>query len=151
MIFVNQVKRRKGAFMKRLTHFLLTSTLLLSVSVLAAIPTLKENMGALGKLSKAISQTVNDPSKNAASAAQADQMVKLFVAVRDQVPDTITQLPPDRRPAAIAEYKSIIQREIDGATALAAAFRANDNVRASTILHEMLNDRQTGHEKFKAR
>ncbi|MGZ3688322.1 MAG: hypothetical protein ACXVBW_08485, partial [Bdellovibrionota bacterium] len=55
----------------------------------APILSLGDNMKKIAGLVKAIAGAVNDTSKNAASAAEADQLAAVFGAVLNQVPDSI--------------------------------------------------------------
>ena len=50
--------------------------------------------------------------------------------------------------AAIVEFQATMQKEIDGATALAAAFNAGDNATAGQIVLSMTTTKKDGHKKF---
>ena len=112
--------------------------------------TLKQNMKALNGFFKQISADVNDPSKNAKSAEAADQMIKFYSPILDQVPDAVAQMPAPEREAALAEYKRIIQQQSKDATALKEAFLANDNAGAATLIQRMNADKKDGHAKFRS-
>jgi hypothetical protein len=109
---------------------------------------LKGNMKQIKHLFKRVVAAVNDPSKNTQSAADAASLVALFSTVEDQVPDTISSLPAAEQPAALADYKSLIQKEVEAATALEHAFESGDNAAAALILKEMDDVRRDGHEKY---
>jgi len=137
--------------MKRMSAFvMILSSLLLPLCAFAdAPPSLKDNMGAIGKLVKSITLSVNDKTKNAASAAQAKQLELLFTAVLAQEPDTIAQLPQNQQAPALAQFKTLIQQEITDSQRLETAFASSDNATAGTILQSMQDDKKTGHDKFK--
>jgi hypothetical protein len=118
-------------------------------STQAADSSLKDDMSAIGKLVKAITLASSDSSRNSASAAQAKQLVALFTATQSITPDTLAQMPQDQQAAALADYKSLLQREIDAAGELENAFLNNNNASAAAILQEMQKTKSDGHKKYK--
>ena len=102
------------------------------------LPSLKDNMSAIGKAVKAITLAVNDKTQNSASAAQAKKLEQLFTAVLSQEPDKIAQMPADQQAPALAQYKTLIQQEITDSQRLQTAFATNDNASAAAILQDML-------------
>lgn len=121
---------------------------LVLLPALAHAETLQNDMKAIGKLFKGISQTASDSSKNTANAAAADQLIKLFNDVLNQVPDAISKLPAPSQAAAIADYKRLIGLEIAAATELKADFLAGNNSAAAGVIASMNNDKREGHGKF---
>ncbi|MGZ3652084.1 MAG: hypothetical protein ACXVB9_04000 [Bdellovibrionota bacterium] len=136
--------------MNRLPVAVLILNVLLSSNAFAdATPSLKDNMGAIGKLVKSISLAVNDKTKNATSAVQAKQLEQLFTSVLAQEPDSILQLPQNQQAPALAQFKTLIQQEISDCQRLESAFSTDDNASAVTTLQDMQGDKKTGHDKFK--
>jgi hypothetical protein len=109
---------------------------------------LKNNMKQIGTIYKALAVSVKDLSQNAQSAAKAGNLVQLFGLVMQQVPDTISSLAPDQQAAALADFKRMIQIEIDHAMALEKAFESNDNAAALSIITEMGATKKEGHSKY---
>jgi hypothetical protein len=125
--------------------------LALALSISAAhadAPSLKDNMKQIRTHVKALGANVGDASKNVQSAADAKALIELFAAAESQIPDSITALPAAEQAAAVADYKSLIQHEIDLATALEKAFEANDNASAAKILGQMDDTKKEGHQKY---
>jgi len=114
----------------------------------ASAASLKQNMKQIGTLFKAMSTTINDSSKNQDNAKAADQILGLFKLVINQVPDAIEQMPSDQQAAAITDFKSLIQKEIDYTTQLENAFLSNDNAAAAKIYQEMKDTKADGHQKY---
>jgi hypothetical protein len=113
-----------------------------------AAPSLQDNMKSIGTLFKAIVTTMDDRTQNATNATNADKIQALFVAVSNQVPDSINQLSPDQKPAALADFKRLIGEETQFAQSLKAAFLANDNTTAANIVNKMNLDKKEGHTKY---
>lgn len=109
---------------------------------------IKSNMKQIKALYKEISASVNDPSKNAKSAVNAAEIAKHFADAQTQVPETIEDLPAAEQADAIADYKSMIQQEIDYATALQKAFDSGDNPLAAKLLQQMDGVKKEGHMKY---
>lgn len=133
---------------------LLSLVLLFTVPSFAQTPPvdsnpLKAKMAGLGDLFVQIHQNISDPSQNQSSAAAAAQMVVLFTAALNLVPNTISALPADQQAAAIADYSDLIKKEITAATALQTAFLNNDNATAQTAFLQMNQGKRDGHTKFK--
>jgi hypothetical protein len=114
----------------------------------APAASLKDNMKAIGKLYKSVQATVGDRGQNTANAASAGQMATLFTAVAKQVPDSITQLPPNQQKAALADFQRLINAEEKFAESLKAAFAAGDNTAAADIVNKMNLDKKEGHDKY---
>jgi hypothetical protein len=140
--------------MKRIISFhtvFFAMSLFLTVAQADTGPTtlnLGSSMKQIGILVKSISTSINDSSKNSDSASSAEQLVTLFASVQTQVPDFITSLPADQQEAAIADFKSMIQQEIDLSQALDKAFQTNDNAGAALILNKMQELKHQGHSKY---
>jgi hypothetical protein len=133
--------------MKRVLTLL--GILLVAGPVYSATPSLKDNMKQLGGLFHDINATVNDPAHNADNAERASKMQEIFAMVLEQVPDSISELPPEQRDDALAGYKKIIQEELEHAQALQLAFLNGDNRAAADICNHMNLDRKEGHDKYR--
>ncbi len=134
--------------MKHILSTLSLGFLLLSAPAFAD-PSLKDNMGQLGDLYKLISSTLTDPAKAAPNAENAKKMAVILKAVLLQVPDTISELPPEQRDSALASYKKLINDEIAHANDLAAVFSKSDTRTAANILNDINLTKRDGHNKFK--
>ena len=110
--------------------------------------TLKANMDTIKSLVAPLLKNVNDSSQNQTSASQAAQLITVFGAVLSQAPSMIATMPADQQAAALATYKSMIQKEIDDSTALQKALLANDNATASSVLQDMISLKLQGHHLF---
>jgi L-lactate utilization protein LutB len=133
---------------KRTLSVLFLSMAITFAAVQAHAVSIKDNMKQIKNLYKEIAASVNDPSKNAKSAADAAEIAKHFADVQTQVPDTISDLPVEEQADAIADFKSMIQQEIDFATALEKAFDAGDNKLAADLLQKMDAVKKEGHKKY---
>ena len=111
-------------------------------------PTLAQNMDSISALVKTVTKNVSDSTKNTASATSAGQIATLFTTVLSQVPSSISALPANQQAAALSGYQSLIQKEIDDAKALQAAFLSNNNSSASTILQDMNTIKSQGHSTY---
>lgn len=129
----------------------LISTLALVFSIAAAhadTASLKDNMKHIRALVKGITAVVSDPSKNKQSAADAASIANLFMTAEGQVPDSISELPANEQAAALDDYKSMIQHEVDYALSLEKAFETGDNAKAASILQQMDDLKHDGHAKY---
>lgn len=129
----------------------LISTLALVFCIAAAhadTASLKDNMKHIKSLFKGISAAVNDPSKNKQSAADAASIANLFMTVEGQTPESISALPANEQAAALEDYKTMIQHEVDYALSLEKAFENGDNAKAAGILQQMDDLKHEGHEKY---
>ena len=131
------------------TSALLLSSLLSFHAFATTVPSLQDNMKAIGKLVKSITLAVNDKTQNATSAAQSKLLEQLFTAVLAQEPDSIAQLPANQQATALAQYKTLIQQELTDSQRLESAFTTNDNAAAASTLQDMQKDKTTGHNAFK--
>lgn len=111
--------------------------------------TLQQNMKDIGSTFKALATVANDPSQNATSAAQADKILASLQATLNQIPDSISTFPANEQDAALADYKRLIQNEIDLTTKLSASFKANDNATAVSLMTQMNDLKKEGHNKYK--
>lgn len=109
-------------------------------------PTLAQNMQQIGTIFRALK--VATPNQNAQSANQAKQMAALFTAVLSQVPTVISSMPAAQQPAAVSDYQSLIQQEIDLSNQLAQDYLANHNADAAKALTDMGNLKTEGHGKY---
>lgn len=123
-------------------------SMLLALSVSAQAPSLKDTMKEIGSIYKPIVKSAMDASMNARNAEAAGKLIELFKTAQTLLPDLIKHMPADKQSAAIAEFQAILQKEIEGATALQAAFAANDNAGAVKIISEMNSSKKNGHDKF---
>lgn len=123
--------------------------LLVATPALAGTASLKDNMKALAEHYGAIRETVGDRAHNAANAERAKKMAELLRACLALTPDSIAQLPPQQRAAALAEYKKLMAQVATDAEALHAAFQAGDNRAAADLASKMNLGRREGHDKFK--
>lgn len=114
----------------------------------ASAASIKNDMKQIKALYKEISASVNDPSKNAKSAADAAEIAKLFADAQTGTPDTIADLPAEEQADAIADFKSMIQQEIDFAASLQKAFDSGDNKLAADLLQKMDGVKKEGHKKY---
>ena len=113
-----------------------------------AAPTLKENMKSIGGIVKTMVKELPASTNPGSFVANAHQLVVLFTAVKEQIPDTILALPASDQEAAMADYKRLVQLELDGATSLEAALSANSKDDAMKILVQMNGTKKEGHDKF---
>ena len=111
-------------------------------------PTLAGNMDSIYAIVKTITTNANDASKNVASAAAAGQLVTLFTTTLAQAPAMVSTLPATQQAAALSGYQGLIQKEIDDAKALQAAFKTNNNAGAATILQDMNTIKSQGHSAY---
>jgi L-lactate utilization protein LutB len=135
-------------FTKRALSALFMSMAITFAATQAHAVSIKDNMKQIKILYKEISASVNDPSKNAKSAADAAEIAKHFADAQTQVPETISDLPAEEQADAIADYKSMIQQEIDFATALQKAFDSGNNPLAASLLQKMDGVKKDGHKKY---
>lgn len=110
---------------------------------------LKQNMKKIGNLFKTLGSAVSDPTLNAESAQNADQLTALFIEAQSMIPDSIASLSGVEQNAAISDYKSMLQSEADLSKRLSAAFKKNDNNGASALLNQINNLKKDGHNKYK--
>lgn len=106
------------------------------------------DMKQIKVLYKEIAASVSDSTKNAKSAADAAEIAKLFADAQTGTPEAISDLPAAEQADAIADYKSMIQKEIDFATSLQKALDSGDNSLATKILQQMDGVKKEGHEKY---
>ena len=119
-------------------------------SIATAAPAIKDNMDAINTLVNSITASVTVTSKNSANSASAKQIADQFKIVLTLVPTSISSMPDGAsKDAALADFKNLIQTEIDNATALETAFDKNDNTTASGILQQMASIKSVGHSKYK--
>jgi hypothetical protein len=109
---------------------------------------LKQDMKQIGVLFKAINAQVSDATMDSDSASKADQLVALFTQAQSEIPDSVSALPADQQAAAESQFQAAIQKEIDSARALAAAFRAGDSGMIQTLLADMTATKKDGHSTF---
>lgn len=114
----------------------------------APAPTIKDQMQDIKSLFKAITASVNDKSKDETNAGNATQIAALFTAAQSLVPAAINKMPADQQAAAVADYKRLIQEEIDQANALAKAFVNDDTTSANNIINQMNVVKKEGHGKY---
>ena len=133
-------------------HFLIASlvaVLLPTVGFAQEVAgSLKNNMKQLGALSKQITASLNDSTKNQDNANRAGQMVELFKLVYNQAADGVADLPADQQQAAIADFQGLIQQEIDLTTQVEQAFANNDNASAATLWQKINDIKHEGHDKY---
>ncbi len=108
----------------------------------------KDLMKQIGTIFSAIKKTASNAANNATNAQGAKQMVALFGQVVTQAPPSIQNLPADQRATATADFKKMIQQEIDLSTQLAAAFDKNDNSTAVALVQQMNSLKMDGHGKY---
>ena len=131
-----------------LLGFTLVITLVSANLAHAGDSPLATDMKEIGGLFKAISAVASDPTHNAQSAADAAKLIPLFTDAEGRVPDAITAMAPSQQPAAIADYKSLLEKEISDASALEAAFENGDNATAARLLADMTTLKVDGHTKY---
>lgn len=110
---------------------------------------LKDTMQAIGATFQILGRQFRDPSQNPSSAQLAVQLKDLFTVSLNEVPASLASLPPDQLTVALAQYKTLIQQEVDLSVQLEQAFIANDNARAGEILRQILDIQARGHGAFK--
>jgi hypothetical protein len=114
----------------------------------APAPTIASEMKQISALVKQISAAISDSTKDAQTAALAAELPALFATCQGLVPDAIASLPADQQAAAIADYKSLLQNEIDDANKLTQDLQAGDNADAATVLADMNSTKKEGHGKY---
>jgi hypothetical protein len=137
--------------MKRTLSFFMSLALapaFMIAAVQAHAASIKDDMKQIKNLYKEISAAVSDPSKNAKSAANAADIAKLFADAQTGVPEAISDLPAEEQADANADFKSMIQQEIDYANALQKAFDSGNNSLAAEILQQMDGVKKEGHKKY---
>ena len=115
-----------------------------------ALPvSLAKTMKAMSTDLKTVSAQVGDAQANANSALLADQFVTLVLHAKDFVPDSIASLPANQQAAATEIYDKMLDQTADLGKQLAAAFRANDNALAQSLLSQLSKAKSDGHDQFK--
>ncbi len=109
-------------------------------------PSLGDNMKSIAIIFKALQQAT--PAQYAQSVPQAKQMATLFTAVQAQVPAVIASMPAAQQPAALADFKSLIQQEIDLSNQLATALQGGNSADVAKALTDMANIKTEGHGKY---
>jgi len=135
--------------MQKIAFLTVLSLSLFVGNTFAQAATIQDDMKQIGALFGQISKAVNDPSQNQASAVAAGQLVALFQDTLAQVPDAIAQMQPADQTAAVTDYQSLINQEVQEAAALQSAFLNNDNATAASVLQQMNAAKQDGHGKYK--
>lgn len=120
----------------------------LTQATASANTVIADNMKQIAALVKTITGTVSTPADNAQNAADAAQLVTLFQNVLNVVPDAIVALPAAQQAAATADYKSLVQDEINDATKLQNDFQTGNNSDAAAVLQDMNTIKTEGHTKY---
>lgn len=129
--------------------------LLMSASVFAddkpapPPPSLKENMKSIADNVKQITLDSRDAKKNELNLKRALALLDLFKAIEVQVPDTIAELGEPQKTTALADYKRLVDAEIEQTSKLISGLKANDNSQVLNILKAMGQIKMEGHEKYK--
>ncbi len=129
---------------------ILALTMVASQSQAAITPrSLGDAMKLMNDSLRSIAAQATNPAMNPQSAILADEFVESATAAKAFLPDTITALPAAERTLKAARYATLMETTIDQGKLLAAAFRANDNVKASALMNDMKSNRNTGHTEFR--
>lgn len=111
--------------------------------------TLKANMKEIGSRFKAIGASVTDTNQNATNALLADEITKLMLICKQQIPEGITQIPDAaQRQKAVTEYQAMLQEGADLSAQLQQAFIVNDNITAQALLLKLKQLKIDGHDRF---
>lgn len=111
--------------------------------------TLAKTMKGMSSDLKTISAQSTKPEMNSASAAIADDFIKLATHAKDFSTDVLKDVPADQLAAAKAEFDKMLDQAVSQGQQLAAALRANDNTQAVAILNQLVQTKKDGHSKFK--
>lgn len=123
--------------------------LLFTFNAFALPATLKDNMKSMADKLKTIAAQSADPGQNEDSAKVSDDFVALVENAKTFVPPKVEKLPANEQPAQIQEYNRNLDIVIDLGKQMAAAFRANNNAKAQSILSQLADAKKQGHQKFK--
>jgi hypothetical protein len=135
----------------KLTHITFSAVLASIVLAPAALatgspPSLADNMKAINLIFKAVQKAT--PDQLPGLAPQATQMAADFTAVLAQVPTAISNLPAAQQPAALVDFKSLIQKEIDLSKQLATDLKAANAADVAKELTDMGTIKTEGHSKY---
>lgn len=115
-----------------------------------AAPTpLEKQMKIMGKSFKQLKAQASDASKNASSAALVKQMEDAAAAAEKLTPEKTSDLPADKQAAFVADYQASMKKLEATLAKLSAAFSANDNAAAKTLMADVVSEMKAGHREFK--
>jgi len=126
----------------------LISTASIAQEVEPEAGSLKKHMKDSGVIFKAIGGTIKDATKNAENAVASQKMSDLFKLSKEQTPEAFEDIPEAHRAAAFTEYQTMMQKVIDLADQLTAAFTNNDNAAAADIYQQLKDAKGEGHDRF---
>lgn len=129
----------------------LTST---SVSYAQEIPTalpvsLKDTMKGMSERLKKITAQAADAAHNSESQKLAEEFVELSIHAKTFIPKKVEALPAADRTPALDKYVLAINQSTDLGQQLAAAFKVNDNTKATDLLNQLAAAKKEGHAAFK--
>lgn len=111
--------------------------------------TLKANMKEIGSRFKAIAASVTDANQNPTNALLADEITKLMLICKQQIPEGIMQIPDAaQRQKAMTDYQATLQEGADLSVKLQQALIVNDNVTAQALLLKLKQLKIDGHDRF---
>ena len=111
--------------------------------------TLHDTMKAMAKLLKQVISQSNDSSRNASSAALAEQFAMVTHHAKNFVPDSLLSLPANQRGQAISQFNELLDEVTEQGHSLSRAFVAGDNAKAAQILAQLDLLKKQGHGLFK--
>jgi hypothetical protein len=109
---------------------------------------LKANMKEANERLKTIADSVTDASQSAVNAALAGEMAQLFAICKTQIPDDLKQVPEPQKQKALQEFQSMIQQAVDLSTRLQQLLSANDLTGAQSVIKQIKQLKNDGHDKF---
>jgi hypothetical protein len=118
------------------------------ISLVLENTNLESDMKQIGNYFIQIKKTVTIAGNNSINADAASKMSTLFSLTKNFIPDAIQNLPADQRAAAITDYQSMIQQEIDLCNQLATALNQNNNAIAVKIVQQMNSLKMDGHDRY---
>ncbi len=110
---------------------------------------LSDTMKAMNSDLKAIAAQAGDASKNANSAALADDFAKVAATAKTFLADAIAQAPAAQQAAMKAQFDGLIDQSVNFGQQLAAAFRAGNTQQAKDLLTQLAAVKSQGHTQFK--
>jgi hypothetical protein len=143
----------------RLLSVILTCALAILPSVHAQAPKgaakrqfdtpLSDNMAKMNDALRTIREQAADASKNADSAKLAASIKELSTASLKLEPAKKADIPAAEQAKFVAGYKEAMQKQVDLATKLEAAFKAGDNAAAGKLLDDLGTNQKASHKEYK--
>jgi hypothetical protein len=140
--------------MKKTARFLqlcLLAIVIASFSPVARASDLEKEMKNIGKNTKALKQSVGDPSKKAEALAEIGQMIKSAEKAKTLTPKKAGEIPEAQRPQFIADYQKQIDGLIGQFKKIEADLTADKTADAKSDFEKIGGMKRDGHEKFAAK